>query len=446
MKKSILLLPVFIYNTLIAQNPIVPPGVYMADPAAQVWNDGRLYLYCSVDESVNWYCSRKYHVLSTGDMDHWKLHENSFASDGPGDEVPYNDNLLFAPDCMFRNGKYYLYYCQPDRENAEGVAVSKKPTGPFRRGRPMDVGGYNQIDPGVFIDDDGQAYYIWGQFTLKMSKLRPDMLELEKGSIRDSVLTEQEHFFHEGAYMTKRNGLYYLVYADMSRNQAPTCIGYATSKNPMGPYKYRGVIIDNDQSDPQCWNNHGSIAAYGDQWYVFYHRSTHNSRKMRKACVEPIFFDENGSIPEVEMTSQGAGDPLSATEKIDAARACWMFGNVRIEQVAASNEALCKTRHNDRAVIRYVDFGKGGIDKVTLKVRPGNVNGTIQLKPDYPWRGSIASVNIEASAEENPEWITLTADVSDIDGIHALWIQFYGDAGSGELGCDLDEIVFHIDP
>jgi len=423
-----------------AQNPIVPPGVYMADPAAQVWENGRLYLYCSVDLSGNWYCSRKYHVLSTDDMQHWELHENSFASEGVNDEVSYNDNLLFAPDCMYRNGKYYLYYCQPDREHAEGVAVSDDPAGPFRNGQPMNIGPYNQIDPGVFIDDDGQAYYIWGQFTLKMAKLGADMKTLQEGTIRDSVLTEQEHFFHEGAYMTKRDGLYYLVYADMSRNQTPTCIGYATSKDPMGPYTYGGVIIDNDHSDPQCWNNHGSIAEYNGQWYVFYHRPTHNSRMMRKACVEPVSFNEDGSIPEVEMTSQGAGAPLDA-KRIDAARACWMFGNVRIEQVEESNEALCRATHNDRAVIRYVDFGKGA-SKVSLKVRPGTVNGTIQLKADYPWRASIATINIEADGNRD-EWVTLTADVSDISGTHALWIIFYGDRNSGEFGGSLDEIRFY---
>jgi arabinoxylan arabinofuranohydrolase len=77
----------------------------MADPAAQVWEDGRLYLYYSVDETGNWYCSRKYHVLSTDDMLNWDLHPNTFATLSPKDEVDYNDNLLFAPDCMFKNGK-----------------------------------------------------------------------------------------------------------------------------------------------------------------------------------------------------------------------------------------------------------------------------------------------------------------------------------------------------
>lgn len=422
------------------QNPIVPPGIYMADPAAQSWEDGRLYLYCSVDEAGNWYCSRKYHVLSTPDMINWELHKNTFSTIGDKAAVAYNDNLLFAPDCMFKDGKYYLYYCQPDKLHAEGVAVSKSPIGPFTSGKPMDVGPYNQIDPGVFIDDDGQAYYVWGQFSMKMAVLDSSMTGLIEGSLKDSILTESEHYFHEGAFMTKRNGLYYLVYADMSRGEVPTCIGYATSSKPAGPYKYGGVIIDNDHSDPQCWNNHGSIAEYNGQWYVFYHRPTHNSRMMRKACVEPISFNVDGSIPEVEMTSQGAGPPLPADNIIDAARACWMFGNIRIEEFEKGNEALTQINDGDRAVFKYIDF-KSGLKQVELKVKPGKFAGTIQLKSDYPWRGEIAQFEIN-KATENQEWITISTGINNITGIHALWLVFYSESENSEFNCSVDELVF----
>lgn len=424
-----------------SQNPIVPPGVYMADPAAQVWEDGRLYLYCSVDETGNWYCSRKYDVLSSDDILNWQIHPNVFSTIGSSDFVAYNDNLLFAPDCMFKDGKYYLYYCQPDPVHAEGVAIGKSPVGPFKKGKPMDVGKYNQIDPGVFIDDDEQAYYIWGQFTLKMAKLKSNMTELEPGSIKDSVLTEGEHFFHEGAYMTKRNGIYYLVYADMSRGGMPTSIGYATSDKPLGPYTYGGVIVDNDHCDPQSWNNHGSIAEYLGNWYVFYHRSTHNSRMMRKACVEPISFNKDGSIPEVEMTSQGAGPALNAYKLIDAARACWMFGNVRIEQVDEHNEALTKVKDTDRAVLKYIDFGEGA-SRVEIRVKPGSVRGTIELKLDQAWNRSIATIEVPAAAEQDNKWITLASEVTDASGIHALWLVFNGDRESGEYNCSIDALIF----
>ena len=71
----------------LAQNPIVPPGVYMADPTARVWEDGILYIYGSVDESPDYYCSYNYHVLSTNDLVHWTIHENRFSSKGSKDHV-----------------------------------------------------------------------------------------------------------------------------------------------------------------------------------------------------------------------------------------------------------------------------------------------------------------------------------------------------------------------
>ncbi|MDD4453636.1 MAG: family 43 glycosylhydrolase, partial [Proteiniphilum sp.] len=343
----------------IAQNPICPPGLNIADPTTRVWKDGKLYLYGSRDESLNYYGSYDHWVLSTSDLLNWEFTPNAFASKGPFDQVPFNDDMLYAPDCMYKNGMYYLYFCQPG--GLEGVATSTSPTGPFTNPKELYLKKKNQIDPAVFIDDDGQAYYTWGQFQAKIAKLKPNMTEIDTTSIVENVITEKEHFFHEGNYMVKRNGIYYMVYADMSRKGMPTCIGYATSKSPMGPYKYGGVIIDNDGCDPNNWNNHGSIVEFKGQWYVFYHRTTHGVVNARKACIEPIYFNEDGSINEVEMTSQGAGKPLDAFSTIEAERACLLHGQVRIESYIwdqtnplnpDNNNQLGQIKNNDRAVYK----------------------------------------------------------------------------------------------
>ncbi|NEW85167.1 MAG: family 43 glycosylhydrolase, partial [Mariniphaga sp.] len=305
-----------------SQNPIVPAGIYIADPSAHQWKDGKMYVYGSRDESPDYYCSHNHDVMSSSDLKSWHITENSFASKGNNDQVSYSDDFLYAPDCQYKNGVYYLYYCLANNTKTEGVATSKSPTGPFMNGTNIKVFNHNEIDPCVFIDDDGQAYYIWGQFTAKVARMKPNMMAIDSSTIKDNVVTEKEHFFHEGGYMVKRNGIYYFIYAHMGRAGRPTCIGYATSKSPMGPFKYGGVIIDNDHCDPGCWNNHGSIAEFNGKWYVFYHRSTHGSNTMRKACVEPITFNADGSINEVEMTTQGVSAPLMANTELDAARAC----------------------------------------------------------------------------------------------------------------------------
>jgi hypothetical protein len=417
--------------SLRAQNPIVPPGLYMADPTARVWNDGKLYIYGSVDESEDYYCSHRYHVLSTDNLTQWEVHRDRFASRGPGDQVGYSDALLYAPDCNIRGDTFYLYYCQPDPDHAEGVAVSTRPDGPFSHASPIDLGGYNQIDPTLFVDDDGQAYYVWGQFTAKMARMNPDMRTLDLSSLRDSVITETDHYFHEGAHMVKRNGIYYLIYAHLGRAGMPTCIGYATSRHPMGPYRYGGVIVDNDHCDPGNWNNHGSIAEFNGQWYVFYHRSTHNSKMMRKACMEPIFFNEDGTIGEVEMTSQGAGPPLKAVSPIPAERACLLHGNLYIRAWSEDNEELCSIQNGDRAAYKYVDFGTGP-DSVTVTVMPGSGPGLIRFKADMPWGPEIASIRVPA-AGEGEEWRRLTGPAAGVSGVHALWLVFEGEGQQESL-------------
>lgn len=260
------------------------------------------------------------------------------------------ETLLYAPDAAQKNGKTYLYLCMSD--DSEGVAVSDSPTGPFsdavqlkadKSGAPV-----TGIDPAVFVDKDGQAYYYWGQFRANCARLTPDMTALDEDSVMESVLTEETHHFHEGSSMRRRGDTYYYVFADSSRGR-PTCLGYATGKSPMGPFTYRGVIIDNAGCDPQSWNNHGSIEEFNGQWYVFYHRSSGNSQYGRRACAELIQFDEQGLIAEVKPTSQGIGEPFGLGEAIPAYTACQVD-----DSAYTATDLLVVPQSGGSAMFRYV--------------------------------------------------------------------------------------------
>ena len=398
-----------------AQNPISPMGVYIADPTSRVGLDGRLYIYGSLDLEPGTYCSDTYHVLSSSDLKEWTLHPNS---------LKWN-TTVYAPDMMFKDGTYYLYYENPQGD--EFVAVSDSPVGPFRDG--VKIEGPKQIDPNIFIDDDGQAYYFWGQFSAKGAKMNPDMKTLDLSTMVDGIVTEKDHHFHEGSYVIKRGKYYYFTYADISRKGRPTSIGYSIATSPMGPYEYKGVIVDNAGCDPETWNNHGSLVQFGDQWYVLYHRSTHASVSMRKACIEPIFFNEDGTIDEVEMTSQGASGPLDAFSRVDAARACLMGGNVRIRRMEDNpdREELGAIRAGDSATWKYFDFGAGA-DKVTVRVLPGK-GGKIVLRSDGPDGDVLGTIDIPAGRT----WTELTAAINTIEGVHALRMEFEGKAEGKDL-------------
>ena len=407
---------------LAAQNPIVPQGVYIADPSSRVMPDGRLYVYGSTDLEPRKYCSNIYHVLSTDNALEWKLTPNSFV---------WNETL-YAPDMMHHRGTYYLYFDTPNGN--EYVATSKSPTGPFDQA--VQIEGPRQIDPNIFIDDDGQAYYFWGQFSAKGARMNPDMKTLDLSSVRDSILTEDEHHFHEGSYVIRRGRYYYYIYADISRRGRPTSLGYAMATSPLGPYEYKGIIIDNFGCDPASWNNHGSIVKFRGQWYVLYHRSTHNCRAMRKACIEPIHFNSDGTINEVEMTSQGAGRPLDAFSPITADRCCFMKGNVRLRRTEFSpdREELGAIRSGDLAAWKYLDFGRG-TKLVTIRLK-SQAGGQILLRTDGPDGPVVGTIQVSPETA----WTDIQAPLSEIRGKHALWMEF-----AGSLRLKENEELFRID-
>lgn len=174
-------------------NPIVPEGVYIADPEVRQMPDGRIYVYGSKDEPGTAWCSPRYNVLSSSDLVNWDMEQISFATQGMGKQTAYSEEILYAPDCIHHDGRYYLYYCLTD--DSEGVAVADSPYGPFKNGKKIE--GIQGIDPSVFIDDDGQAYLFWGQWHARGAKLNKEMNAIE-GEIHDSLLTYDKHCFNEG--------------------------------------------------------------------------------------------------------------------------------------------------------------------------------------------------------------------------------------------------------
>lgn len=362
-------------------NPILPLDVFIPDGEAHVMPDGRLYLYGSLDiRDSEEYCCNEYRVFSTDDMVHWTNHGISFHSDS---------GTLYAPDCAYRDGKYYLYFCQPG--GSEGVAVSDTPWGPFTSPKRIDC--ESGIDPTVFIDDDGQAYYFWGQFSLCGAKLNLDMCTLDKASVTHHVLTEEEHGFHEGASIRKIGSTYYLLYTDITRGRA-TCLSYATAPAPLGPYKKGGIVIDNTGCDPLSWNDHGSIQCFKGQWYVFYHRSSRNGCCSRRMCAEPITINEDGSIDEVCQSVNGAEPPLSAFNLLEAARASMMRGGAYVCTDEKYKERLthCSGNAYWNGLIEYrmLDFGSGA-SEIEIEARGHGLLHVRQTGRDFTCDISVDS-------------------------------------------------------
>lgn len=404
-------------------NPILPLKYHVPDVEAKVYKDGRIYLYGSYDLPGNHeYCSRDYYVFSSEDFLNFDRSDLAFTN--RNDNISWAKGDLYAPDCVEKDGIYYLYFCTAD--GSEGVAKSNHPMGPYQDPAPVEGANRSQIDPTVFIDDDGEAYYYWGQFSLHGARLCPDMHRLDMSTCRSGILTEREHGFHEGASISKRNGLYYLVYTDISRGRA-TCLSSAVSDSPLGPFIKGGVIIDNTGCDPSSWNNHGSICEVQGQWYVFYHRSTHNSFFSRRVCAEPIFFGDDGSIREVEMTLNGQEQTVEAARRIEASRASKMNGSVYIEagtREGEYEEYLTMIKSDDWAEYRYLTFH--GENRFFIEAGSWTYGGTVELHLDHPDGPMIGKVEILNTDGWN-NYRIFSCAVSEVCGRKILYLKFKGD-------------------
>ena len=404
-----------------APNPILGSERFVPDVEAHVWEDGRMYLYGSYDiRGKRGYCSDRYHVFSSDDLETWTDHGVAFslADTAWAKEM----DALYAPDCAYRDGVYYLYYCVPDGRC--DVAKSTSPCGPF-----VDIGPIEHvmgIDPAVLMDDDGAAYLYWGQFDkVRVARLKDNMTEIDPATITQP-LSVAEHEFHEGSSVKKICGRYYYLFTDTHRHGGrATCLGWAVSDNPMTGFKYGGVVIDNYGCDPATWNNHGSLVCWQGQWYVFYHRSTHGCGFSRWACVEPIEFDENGRILEAHMTTAGLAGVLQADGRMPAWRACELVGRARIETDAAAADglALKKICPGDRALYRSLAF-------------EGETSFTIRLKADGMCRVEIYADDgywgcLTTRASE--VYATYSAVFPPLHGTHEISLRFYGEFESAAM-------------
>lgn len=384
----------FLCSTARAENAIASTD-FFPDPKPHLWQDGNVYVYPSHDMSADKYCSGNYHVISSPDLLTWKDNGISLQIEDTGLSKSVR---LYACDVICKNGKYYLFSSNTAKKIV--VLSSLSPTGPFTDPHIMnDISG---IDPGVLIDDDGEAYIYWGQFNeVRAAKLKSNLFEIEQQTMVQP-LSVKNFGFHEGSSVVKRGDTYYYIYASTIRNNRPTCLGYATGKSPLGPFTYQGVIIDNNGCDPCVWNNHGRIFEFKGNWYVFYHRSTHGTKFMRQTCIEPITFNADGTIPEVRMTSNGAGPRLCATNEVSVARACQLRGKLFLAQEKPGTELVLKNINDgDMAIFRGMDFNRE-FKTFEIRVKGGATNDQIEVMDEDAAGVSFGSISLKGQLyEEN---------------------------------------------
>jgi len=286
-------------------NPIIK-GIYTADPAAIVFHD-TVYLYTGHDEApvgIQNYVMHEWLCFSSVDMVHWVEHKTPLHAK----DFTWVKDGAWASQVVARNGKFYWYVAVEHNSipgRAIGVAVADNAAGPYRDARGSALiandmtkfikSDKDDIDPTVLIDDDGQAYIFWGNGVCYYAKLKSNMIELD-GSIRTVQLPD----FMEGAWISKRNGWYYLSYA----YQFPEKIGYAMSRSIDGPWEFKGIL---SEIAGNCLTNSPAIIDFKGESYFIYHNGAlpDGGSYRRSACIDYLYYNPDGTMKRVIMTSEG---------------------------------------------------------------------------------------------------------------------------------------------
>ena len=327
----------------VCMNPYLPLDEFIPDGEPHVFGD-RLYLFGSHDrEHGSEFCELDYTLwsTSTADLSDWQCHGTIFRRE----QDPYNVERLplYAPDAaQGPDGRYYLFYCIKFQD-AIHVASADRPEGPYRfygrvsrpDGRVLDE---NQpYDPSVLVTEEGiYLYYGFAPCMINIPRYRNqsllgcsvvrldrDMLTVLEGPTpvlpsldrAKGTSFEQEPYF-EAPSARKISGRYYLVYSSVNTHK----LCYAVSDRPMAGFVFGGCIVSNGdvgfRGRPErdklmsVGNNHGGLVKVEDQWYIFYHRHTGLTQYQRQGCAERVFFDAEGQIPQVSISTSGMNPGL----------------------------------------------------------------------------------------------------------------------------------------
>ncbi len=427
-------------------NPIIN-NQFTADPTARVFND-KLYLFPSHDipsvvthfDGSPWFSMADYHVFSSEDLTTWTDHGVIVTQE----DVPWGNPTaysMWAPDCIEKDGKYYFYFpnATKGRGFAVGVAIADKPEGPYEI-LPEPIKGINGIDPCVLKASDGNCYIFWGAG--RCAKLADNMIELAEDNPVETMKWGDREFTNvgvnclkglpsrqaEGPFAFEYNGNYYLTYPYVRENTE--VIGYAMSKNPMGPYEYKGIIMAEHENG--CWTNHHSIVNYKGQWYFFYHHNAYspNFDKNRSAQIEKLYFNEDGTIQEIKPTLRGVG-PVKANRKVHIDRYSSIEG-ATIQYCDTTNyfqgwkTVFAKT--GDKVCFNELDFGKKAPKSVTFYVKApqgGKVvmtagkTATLDIPATADWKEVTISMPYKAKGMQNLAVESASDTEMEID-----WVRF----------------------
>ena len=416
----------------VANMPIIQTK-YTADPAPVVIN-GKVFLYTTHDEDgARGFEMFDWLLYTSDDMVNWEDH-GAVAS---LDDFKYYDgkNGAWAEQVIEANGAYYMY-C-PIHGHGIGVLMSDSPYGPFSDplGEPLvwQKEHWNDIDPTVWIDDDGQAYMYWGNPNLYSVKLGKDMISL------DGPITQHPRIqdYQEGPWFWKHGDHYYMAFASTC---CPEGIGYAMSDGPEGPWEYKGHIMDHTV---RTRGNHPGIIDYKGKSYVFglnydiMHLKTFAHAEQRSVSVAEMHYNEDGTIREVPYFLDNKVEQIKYLDpllRVEAEKMAWGYGlktamadDSKKDEFGREIPNLYVTDidNGEYLEVRGVDFGLKGVRRLHTHLASDDY-AVIDIRLDGPDGESVGLVSVAPTGGKQ-QFVTLKTKLSRrVYGIHDLYFVFSG--------------------
>jgi len=433
-----------------AQNPFVQTW-FTSDPAPMVAGD-RMYVYTGHDEdNADFFWMQEWRVYSTDDMVNWQDHGSPLALES----FSWADDRAWASQTIERNGKYYWYICAHSRLSrgmAIGVAVSDTPTGPFRDaiGKPLfENGSWDHIDPTVMIDDDGQAWLMWGNPQCYYLKLNEDMisysgelgkLDMTEEAFGGPMMKERQQgkqykdSYVEGPWLMKMRNekgevknkkgavsnskRYALLYA---AGGVPEHISYSTAPHPTGPWTYAGEIMP--LSNTGSFTNHCGVADYKGHSYFFYHtgKLPGGGGFGRSVAVEEFKYNADGTFPTILPTDEGVKPVgvFNPFRKVEAETMAFSKG-VKTEQNVEVGVYVTDIHNGDWIKLQNVALGNKIPRTFKARVASGLRGGQIEIRLDSIRGRLLGTVNVPGTGGwEKWQTINLDLDYSTLTDINA---------------------------
>ena len=304
-----LLIAVVVFNDSFAQPADNQPvnQLTLADPTIFFW-EGKYYAFGTGGRGSN----NGIPVYESTGLANW---EPILSNDGyalrKGDA--FGTKGFWAPQVFHLNGVFYMAYTANEQI---AIATSKQPGGPYTQQNAIALpAAGKQIDPFVFIDDDGKKY-LYHVRLFKGNRIYGAELKNDLSGIVDSTAVEcisaSEHWENtgdsswpvtEGPTVIKKAGKYYMFYSANDIRNPDYAVGMASSDHPLGPWKkVKGNPVLSRKQTGQNGTGHGDLLKSKDGvWYYVFH--THQSSKNvapRKTMMIPVKIKGNRFVFENE--------------------------------------------------------------------------------------------------------------------------------------------------